>query len=135
MYALLLPSGNDAGIAIAQYFGKFLSYKFAQDSNSCYKDRTSIEKFKDFKDYYDNQYEKESLKLFVFEMNKNAFKIGLKNTHFNNSTGLSDKHNYSTAGDMAEFTNHCLKNHTLRVMFKKKFHQCEVRNNKFSQIR
>ncbi len=30
LYALLLPSGNDAGIAIAQFFGKFLSYKFAQ---------------------------------------------------------------------------------------------------------
>ena len=30
LYALLLPSGNDAGLAIAQFFGKFLSYKFAQ---------------------------------------------------------------------------------------------------------
>jgi D-alanyl-D-alanine carboxypeptidase len=34
LFALLLPSGNDAGIAIAQYFGKFLSYKFAQDMES-----------------------------------------------------------------------------------------------------
>jgi len=34
IHALLLPSGNDAGIAIAQYFGKFLSYKFAQDMNT-----------------------------------------------------------------------------------------------------
>lgn len=29
LYGLLLPSGNDAGIALAQYFGKFLSYTFA----------------------------------------------------------------------------------------------------------
>jgi D-alanyl-D-alanine carboxypeptidase len=42
LYALLLPSGNDAGIAIAQYFGKFLSYKYAQDANSNDKDRTSM---------------------------------------------------------------------------------------------
>ena len=26
LYGLLLPSGNDAGIALAQYFGKFLSF-------------------------------------------------------------------------------------------------------------
>lgn len=57
-------------------------------------------------------------------MNKNCHKIGLKNTHFNNATGLSDKRNYSTAQDMALLTSHCLKNHTLRTIFKKKFHIC-----------
>jgi D-alanyl-D-alanine carboxypeptidase len=34
IYALLLPSGNDAGIAIAQFFGKFLSYKYAKEMGS-----------------------------------------------------------------------------------------------------
>ncbi len=29
LYGLLLPSGNDAGYALAQFFGKFLSYTFA----------------------------------------------------------------------------------------------------------
>ena len=27
LYGLMLPSGNDAGIALAQYFGKYLSFK------------------------------------------------------------------------------------------------------------
>lgn len=31
LYGLLLPSGNDAGIALAQYFGKFLSFKLTKD--------------------------------------------------------------------------------------------------------
>ena len=26
LYGLMLPSGNDAALALAQYFGKFLSY-------------------------------------------------------------------------------------------------------------
>lgn len=68
-------------------------------------------------------------------MNKNAHKIGLKNTHFNNPTGLSDKNNYSSAHDMALFTSHCLNNHTLRMIFKKKFHSCDVVNNKLSYSR
>ena len=33
LYGLLLPSGNDAGTALAQYFGKFLSFKFTKDNN------------------------------------------------------------------------------------------------------
>jgi hypothetical protein len=28
----MLPSGNDAALALAQYFGKFLSYTFAHDN-------------------------------------------------------------------------------------------------------
>lgn len=32
LYGLLLPSGNDAGVALAQFFGKFLSFKFAKDN-------------------------------------------------------------------------------------------------------
>ena len=31
LYGLMLPSGNDAAIALAQYFGKFLSYIFAHE--------------------------------------------------------------------------------------------------------
>lgn len=33
LYGLLLPSGNDAALALAQYFGKFLS--FAYSSQKC----------------------------------------------------------------------------------------------------
>lgn len=32
LYGLMLPSGNDAALALAQYFGKFLSYTFAHDN-------------------------------------------------------------------------------------------------------
>lgn len=49
LHALLLPSGNDAGIALAQFFGKFLSYKFARENDSNDKTTTSMDKFKEFK--------------------------------------------------------------------------------------
>ena len=32
LYGLLLPSGNDAAVALAQYFGKFLSYNTKSNS-------------------------------------------------------------------------------------------------------
>ena len=38
---------------------------------------------------------------FVNKMNEKALKLGLKNTHFSDSTGLSNKNHYSSAYDMA----------------------------------
>ena len=32
LYGLMLPSGNDAGVALAQFFGKFLSYTYAHEN-------------------------------------------------------------------------------------------------------
>jgi len=124
---LLLPSGNDAAVALAQYFGKFLSFKLVRDTDSK-NVRETLQKFKEFTEFYNKEYDKESVKLFIFEMNKNCHKIGLKNTYFANVHGLSNTKNLTTAKDMAILTSHCLKNHLLRVIFKKKYYTCEVFN-------
>jgi D-alanyl-D-alanine carboxypeptidase (penicillin-binding protein 5/6) len=39
---------------------------------------------------------------FVADMNKEAARLGLANTHFVNTTGLSDPQHYSTAADLAK---------------------------------
>ena len=38
LYGLMLPSGNDAAVALAQYFGKFLSYTFANENQQLAKE-------------------------------------------------------------------------------------------------
>ena len=78
--------------------------------------------------FYEAEYQQESVKLFLFEMNKNAHKIGLKQTRFSNPTGLSDSSNYSTAFEIAQMTSYCLKNHMLRTIVKKKSYICEAKN-------
>ncbi len=35
LFGLLLPSGNDAALALAQYFGKFLSFSYSTKKNEC----------------------------------------------------------------------------------------------------
>jgi hypothetical protein len=94
-----------------------------------------MERFDFYKEYYDSEYGKDSIRLFVFEMNKNSYKIGLKNTHFANPTGLSNSKNYSTAHDIALLTAHCLKNHTLRDIFKRKVYICSAVNEKLCYSR
>jgi len=64
LYGLLLPSGNDAGVALAQYFGKFLSFKHTKDDEE--NNETIMERFEGFKEFYDTEYQKDSVKLFVF---------------------------------------------------------------------
>ncbi|MCD6550500.1 D-alanyl-D-alanine carboxypeptidase [bacterium] len=48
---------------------------------------------------------------FVDLMNKKTKEIGLKNTFFNNPTGLNGLENYSTASDLAKLASYILKNH------------------------
>lgn len=74
LYGLMLRSGNDAALAIANYVGG-------------------------------------SVDDFVLMMNEKAKEIGMKNSTFNNPSGLdADKGNYSSAYDMALLTSYCMKN-------------------------
>ena len=74
VYGLMLRSGNDAALAIANYVGG-------------------------------------SVDDFVILMNKKAKELGMKNTEFNNPSGLDEeKGNYSTAYDMAKLASYAIKN-------------------------
>lgn len=78
LYGLMLRSGNDAALAIANYVGG-------------------------------------SVDNFVVMMNEKAKEIGMKNSMFNNPSGLDAKEgNYSTAYDMALLTSYAMKNETYR---------------------
>ena len=72
LYGLLLPSGNDASVALAETFGKRLSPKA------------------------DNAYDG-----FVTAMNRRAKQLDMSSTHFVNPHGLSVKEHKTTARDLA----------------------------------
>ena len=78
LYGLMLRSGNDAALAIANFVGG-------------------------------------NIDGFVKLMNDKAKEIGMKNSTFNNPSGLDqDKGNYSTAYDMAILTSYAMKNEIYR---------------------
>lgn len=54
---------------------------------------------------------------FAEMMNQKAEKLGMRQTHFCNSTGLQDENHYSTARDMAVLLNYALKNAVFRDAF------------------
>lgn len=76
LYGLLLPSGNDAAVALAEHFGA-----------GCAPPA-------------DAPQAKDPLIRFVAEMNRTADKLEMKNSRFTNPHGLPDRQHYSSANDL-----------------------------------
>ena len=53
---------------------------------------------------------------FVGEMNREARRLGLRDTHFSTPSGVVDRDNYSTAWDMAALTRYALRNPRFRAI-------------------
>lgn len=96
LYGLMLRSGNDAALAIANYVGG------------------SIEEF-------------------VKMMNEKAIEIGMRNTTFNNPSGLDqEKGNNSTAYDMAILTSYAMKNEEYKKITSTKNYKLKTNKNTYS---
>lgn len=54
---------------------------------------------------------------FVDLMNQKASELGMKNTHFCNTTGLHDEDHYSTVEDISTLLKYALKNDVFRTIF------------------
>lgn len=80
LYGMLLPSGNDAAIALAEHFGA----RFDPPSTK--------------------QGHADPVARFVAEMNRAAAKLKLTETHYLNPNGLPEKGHASSARDLARLT-------------------------------
>jgi len=101
MYGLMLPSGNDASVAIAEHFGR----KFAQDAtldNAASYDR------------------------FIEQMNVAAKELGMKQTHYVNPHGLTSEGHLSSAADLAKLARVAFELPTFRKYVTCRQHGCEV---------
>ncbi len=79
LYGLLLPSGNDASVALAEHFGDRLT-DTVDDAQATAYDR------------------------FVAAMNAKASELGLANTRFANPHGLTAEGHHSSAADLAQLS-------------------------------
>lgn len=77
LYGLLLPSGNDASVALAEHFGPRFSTSEEQGTSTS-----------------------DPVVSFVAEMNATAERLGLQETHYVNPHGLSEKGHESSARDL-----------------------------------
>lgn len=104
-YGLLLPSGNDAAYALAEYFGGLL--QSTQVHRNGVPDLSQLS----------------PTKLFIKEMNKYAQRLKMLSTSFDSPHGLANRHNYSTARDILTLSIACMKNARFREVVMTKTHK------------
>lgn len=95
---MMLPSGNDAAFALAEYFGDLLKEKrssnggqlFDGNSGSTYSTHPSV-------------------KFFLKEMNNNADKLNMMDSFYDSPHGLKNVRNFSSAYDVCLLVTECMK--------------------------
>ena len=90
MYALLLPSGNDAAAALAEHFGSRLAAARGLPSSG------------------------DPAAQFLAAMNDESQRLGLRDSHWRNPHGLPDPQHVSTAADVAELARIAIGSPVLR---------------------
>lgn len=102
LYGLLLPSGNDAAVALAEHFG-----------DRCGASQSDPES-------------KDPLTKFVARMNDEAAKLGMKNSHFANPHGLPDEAHLSTANDLLKLARVAAKHRQIKECANCRQHGCRL---------
>jgi D-alanyl-D-alanine carboxypeptidase len=102
LYGLLLPSGNDAAVALAEHFGP----------------------------RYDPPPQKQGhtdpVARFVAEMNRTAVKLKMADTRYLNPNGLPEKGHASSARDLIKLTTVALQNPIFRECVSSRQHETQV---------
>lgn len=83
LYGLLLPSGNDASVALAEHFGERLASNDAKDRNA-----------------YDN---------FIAAMNAKAKELGMTSSSFENTHGLTAPNHKTSPKDLITLAHHAMQ--------------------------
>lgn len=129
LYGLMLPSGNDAALTLAENFGCLLYFNSIGQSH-VFQEIHSVDVTEDI-------YTKDYQRLFVAEMNKLAKELELKNTNFANVHGLQNVQNKSSCFDLARLCAHCLKNEDFRKIVNtrkyKAYIKCVDENDEVSE--
>ncbi len=106
MYGLLLPSGNDMSVALAEHFGARLSGDVDDQATTA----SGVD----------------PLARFVDAMNAEAVGLGMTNTHFTNPHGLTHPEHQSTVSDLAILARATLCSELLRGYIRTRQHGAMV---------
>lgn len=101
LYGLMLPSGNDASVALAEHFGERL--------------RTDADSDK-----------KDPLRVFVAAMNREAAHLGMAETHYENPHGLTKSGHVASARDLITLASTAMRSELFRSYVSTRQRGCRV---------
>lgn len=103
LYGLMLPSGNDAAVALAEHFGGRFDLSDQQS---------------------------DGLANFVSEMNREAARLGMMQTQYKNPHGLTADGHRSSCIDLLKLAREALKSKLLREIVQTRQHGCRLESEK-----
>jgi len=121
LYGLLLPSGNDAAICLAEGCGKLIIDAWCKNKllKNKIKKILNMISAKDITGI-------NPIELFVRYMNRISTKLGLTKSTFSNPTGLADKANKSTATDIGKLVHTAKKETLISMIVRTKEYKCKA---------
>lgn len=120
LHGLMLPSGNDAAVCLAEGFSDIIARSPAQKQLQR-KESKIQKKCSDTT----SQKPTKSFSLFVKEMNLMAQRYHMKNTQYTNPHGLSDAANHSTAKDQAQLSSYAMRHQVFRKIVSCTQYNCD----------
>ena len=123
LHGMMLPSGNDAAYVIAEHFGHTLFYRSDE-----YRDQLQAKENMNETDI-DQIKCKNPVRFFIREMNRFARELGLADTVFANSHGLSHKYNRSNARDLGMLCCEAMNKELFRKIVNCKEYKCSIINS------
>lgn len=121
-YGMMLPSGNDAAYLVAEVGGAMLRLMRGEGR----PDADVLEDEEELQRLVEGR--SNNVSLFLREMNRLSWQLGMTSSNFANPHGLSNTANYSTALDLCKLCAHAMKNPLFRKIVNTQRHhyQCEL---------
>ena len=114
LYGLMLPSGNDASVALAEHFGNRFPPSNDSEGKAAANDKQPQAKTDD------------PLDRFIAEMNREAKRLGMENTTFKNPHGLTVEGHGTSARDLTILAHAALQNEHFRHYVSTRQHSTKV---------
>ncbi|MBN1851563.1 MAG: serine hydrolase [Pirellulales bacterium] len=106
LYGMMLPSGNDASVALAEHFGERFD---AESEHSSHAPGPS-----------------DPLDRFLAEMNRTAKMLGMSHTTFNNTHGLTEKGHVASCHDLLRLVHAAMQLECFRTIVRTREHGTRV---------
>jgi len=101
LYGLMLPSGNDASVALAEHFGNHF------DTDRSVRKSTSFQRF-------------------IIQMNRRSKQLGMLQTRFANPHGLTAEDHHTTASDLLRLAHQAMQLPLFREYVSTRQHGCTL---------
>lgn len=123
LYGLLLPSGNDASVALAEHFGQRLHKTGLPTEANGESERPSDSREDRLAD---ESPDGDPLALFVASMNREAARLGMADTSYRNPHGLTAEGHVSSARDLLKLAAAALSNDLFQQYVSTRQRGCRV---------